>query len=35
VNAVGGTLVIVMGLLLLSGQLARLNQLFNFLPLLG
>jgi cytochrome c-type biogenesis protein len=35
VNAVGGTLVIVMGLLLLSGQLTRLNQLFNFLPLFG
>jgi len=35
VNAVGGMLVIVMGLLLLSGQLTRLNQLFNFLPLLG
>ena len=35
VNAVGGTLVIVMGLLLLSGQLTRMNQLFNFLPLLG
>ena len=35
VNAVGGTLVIVMGLLLLSGQLTRLNQLFSFLPLLG
>ena len=35
VNAVGGTLVIVMGLLLLSGQLTRLNQLFTFLPLLG
>ena len=35
VNAVGGTLVIVMGLLLLSGQLTRLNQLFNFLPLIG
>lgn len=34
VNAAGGTLVIVMGLLLLSGQLTRLNQLFNFLPLL-
>jgi cytochrome c-type biogenesis protein len=34
VNAVGGTLVIVMGLLLLSGQLTRLNELFNFLPLL-
>ncbi len=35
VNAVGGTLVIVMGLLLLSGQLTKLNQLMNFLPLLG
>ena len=35
VNAAGGTLVIVMGLLLLSGQLTRLNQLFTFLPLLG
>jgi len=35
VNAVGGTLVIVMGLLLLSGQLTRLNGLFNFLPPLG
>ena len=35
VNSVGGTLVIVMGLLLLSGQLTRLNQYFNFLPLLG
>lgn len=35
VNAVGGTLVIVMGLLLLSGQFAKLPQLFNFLPLLG
>jgi cytochrome c-type biogenesis protein len=35
VNAVGGTLVIVMGLLLLSGQLTRLNQLFTVLPLLG
>ena len=35
VNAAGGTLVIIMGLLLLSGQLTRLNQLFNFLPLLG
>ena len=34
VNAVGGTLVIVMGLLLLSGQLTRLNQLFTFLPLI-
>jgi cytochrome c-type biogenesis protein len=35
VNLVGGTLVIVMGLLLVSGQFARLPQLFNFLPLLG
>ncbi len=35
VNAVGGTLVIVMGLLLLSGQLTKLNQLMNFLPLFG
>jgi cytochrome c-type biogenesis protein len=35
VNAVGGTLVIVMGLLLLSGQLTRLNQYFNFFRLLG
>src|SRR5437879_2615201 len=35
VNAVGGTLVIVMGLLLVSGQFQRLPQLFNFLPLLG
>ena len=35
VNAVGGTLVIAMGLLLISGQFARLPQLFNFLPLLG
>lgn len=35
VNAVGGTLVIAMGLLLLSGQFTRLAQLFNFLPLLG
>jgi len=32
---VGGTLVIVMGLVLVSGQFARLAQLFNFLPLLG
>ena len=32
VNAVG---VIVMGLVLVSGQFARLAQLFNFLPLLG
>ncbi len=35
VNAVGGTLVILMGLLLLSGQFQKLPQLFNFLPLLG
>jgi cytochrome c-type biogenesis protein len=35
VNVVGGTLVIVMGLLLVSGQFQRLPQLFNFLPLLG
>jgi cytochrome c-type biogenesis protein len=35
INVVGGTLVIAMGLLLLSGQFARLAQLFNFLPLLG
>ena len=35
INIVGGTLVIVMGLLLISGQFARLPQLFNFLPLLG
>jgi cytochrome c-type biogenesis protein len=35
VNAVGGVLVIAMGLLLVSGQFARLPQLFNFLPLLG
>ena len=35
VNAVGGALVIVMGLLLVSGQFARLPQFFNFLPLLG
>ncbi len=35
VNAVGGTLVIIMGLLLVSGQFAKLPQLFNFLPLLG
>ncbi len=34
-NVAGGTLVIVMGLILLSGQFARLPQLFNFLPLLG
>jgi cytochrome c-type biogenesis protein len=34
-NLVGGTLVIAMGLVLASGQFARLPQLFNFLPLLG
>ena len=31
----GGTVVIVMGLLLVSGQFPRRPQLFNFLPLLG
>jgi len=35
VNLAGGTLVIAMGLLLVSGQFTRLAQLFNFLPLLG
>jgi len=35
VNLAGGTLVIAMGLVLASGQFARLPQLFNFLPLLG
>ena len=35
VNVVGGTLVIAMGLLLVSGQFTRLAQLFNFLPLIG
>jgi cytochrome c-type biogenesis protein len=35
VNAVGGVVVIAMGLLLISGQFARLPQFFNFLPLLG
>ncbi|HEV8536111.1 MAG TPA: cytochrome c biogenesis CcdA family protein [Candidatus Limnocylindria bacterium] len=35
VNLVGGTLVIAMGLVLVSGQIAKLPQLFNFLPLLG
>jgi cytochrome c-type biogenesis protein len=35
VNLAGGTLVITMGLVLASGQFARLPQLFNFLPLLG
>jgi cytochrome c-type biogenesis protein len=33
VNVAGGILVIAMGLLLVSGQFARLAQLFNFLPL--
>ena len=35
VNLAGGTLVIAMGLILVSGQFARLPQLFNFLPLVG
>jgi cytochrome c-type biogenesis protein len=35
VNAVGGALVIAMGLLLMSGQFARLAQLFTFVPLPG
>ena len=35
VNLAGGTLVVAMGLLLISGQFTRLAQLFNFLPLLG
>jgi cytochrome c-type biogenesis protein len=35
INLAGGTLVIVMGLVLVSGQFAKLPQLFNFLPLLG
>ena len=35
VNLAGGTLVVVMGLILVSGQFARLPQLFNFLPLPG
>lgn len=34
-NVIGGIFVILMGLLLLSGQFARLPQLFNFLPLVG
>jgi cytochrome c-type biogenesis protein len=34
-NLAGGTLVIAMGLVLVSGQFARLPQLFNFLPLVG
>jgi cytochrome c-type biogenesis protein len=35
VNLAGGTLIIVMGLVLAAGQFARLPQFFNFLPLLG
>jgi cytochrome c-type biogenesis protein len=35
VNLAGGILVIAMGLVLVSGQFARLAQLFNFLPLIG
>jgi cytochrome c-type biogenesis protein len=35
VNVIGGVIVIAMGLVLVSGQFTRLNQLFNFLPLLG
>jgi cytochrome c-type biogenesis protein len=35
INLAGGTLVIVMGLVLVSGQFVKLPQLFNFLPLLG
>jgi len=35
VNLAGGTLVIAMGLVLVSGQFAKLAQLFNFLPLFG
>jgi cytochrome c-type biogenesis protein len=35
VNLAGGTLVIAMGLVLVSGQFARLPQLFNFLPFVG
>lgn len=35
VNLIGGTLVILMGLLMVSGQFMRLVQLFNFVPLLG
>jgi cytochrome c-type biogenesis protein len=34
-NLAGGTVVIVMGLILVSGQIAKLPQFFNFLPLLG
>jgi cytochrome c-type biogenesis protein len=35
VNLAGGSLVILMGLVLASGQFAQLAQLFNFLPVLG
>ena len=35
VNLIGGVVVILMGLLLISGQFTRLAQFFNFLPLLG
>ncbi len=35
VNVIGGVLVILMGLLLVSGQFKKLPQFFNFLPLLG
>src|SRR5439155_1354354 len=35
VNLARGTLVILMGLVLVSGQFAKLPQFFNFLPLLG
>jgi cytochrome c-type biogenesis protein len=35
VNLAGGTLVILMGLVLVSGQYGQLPQFFNFLPLLG
>src|SRR5947208_5008936 len=35
VNLAGGTLVIAMGLVLVSGQFAKLAQFFNFLPLFG
>lgn len=33
VNVVGGVIVIVMGLVLVSGQFARLSSFFNFVPL--
>jgi cytochrome c-type biogenesis protein len=35
VNLAGGTLVIAMGLVLVSGQFAKLPAFFNFVPLLG